>query len=44
MMMTEITRADFPRVVERYVWVAGFLLIRTHYFLTAIMGPAFGWR
>jgi hypothetical protein len=29
---------------SRYAWVAGFLLIRTHYFLTAIVLPAFGWR
>jgi hypothetical protein len=36
--------AIWGRRVSRYAWVAGFLLIRTHYFLTAIVLPAFGWR
>lgn len=36
--------AIWGRRVGRYAWLAGFLLIRTHYFLTAIVLPAFGWR
>jgi len=28
----------------RYTWLAGFLMIRTHYFLTAVVLPSFGWR
>jgi hypothetical protein len=30
--------------LERYGWVAGFLVLRTHYFLIVIVGPVFGWR
>jgi hypothetical protein len=30
--------------LERYAWVAGFVLLRTHYFLIVIVGPVFGWR
>jgi hypothetical protein len=36
--------AIWGRRIGRYAWVAGFLLIRTHYFLTAIVAPFFGWR
>jgi hypothetical protein len=30
--------------LQRYAWVAGFMLLRTHYFLIVIVGPVFGWR
>lgn len=43
-MKAGATRAALPKVVKPYAWVAGFLLIRTHYFLTIIVGPVFGWR
>lgn len=36
--------AVWGRLVTRYAWLAGFLLLRTHYFLTAIVLPFFGWR
>jgi hypothetical protein len=32
------------KFLERYAWVAGFVLLRTHYFLIVIVGPVFGWR
>jgi len=36
--------AVWGRLFTRYAWLAGFLVIRTHYFLTAIVLPSFGWR
>lgn len=43
-MKTEDMSAVWGRLVGRYAWVAGILLIRTHYFFTAIVAPFFGWR
>jgi len=36
--------AIWGRWVTRYMWLAAFLLLRTHYFVTAIVLPSFGWR
>lgn len=36
--------AIWGRLVTRYAWLACFLLLRTHYFLTAIVMPFFGFR
>jgi hypothetical protein len=43
------THAGWPKVgnriaaLQRYASIRGLLLIRTHYFLTVIVGPVFGW-
>jgi hypothetical protein len=43
-MKTEITALGWRGFLERYAWIAGLALIRTHYFLIVIVGPVFGWR
>ncbi len=43
-MKTEDMSAVWGRLVGRHAWVAGFLLIRTHYLFTAKVAPFFGWR
>src|SRR5262249_41063834 len=30
--------------ITRYAWLAGFVLLRTHYFMIANVLPFFGWR
>ena len=36
--------AVWGRMITRYAWVAGILLLRAHYVMTAIVLPFFGWR
>jgi hypothetical protein len=36
--------AIWGRLITPYAWAAAFLLLRTHYFLTAMVLPYFGWR
>lgn len=43
-MTTEITVLGWRGFLGRYAWIAGFALLRTHYFLIVIVGPVFGWR
>jgi hypothetical protein len=43
-MTTKRARPGWPNWVARCAWVAVFLLLRTHYFLSVIVGPVFGWR
>jgi hypothetical protein len=48
--MAGTTRAGWGKVanlvaaLQRSAWLVGFLLFRTHYFLTVILGTVFGWR
>lgn len=43
-MTTASKPSSWRSVPGRYAWVVGLLLLRTHYFLTVIVGPVFGWR
>lgn len=31
-------------LLAQYVWMAAFLCLRTHYFITVIVARVFGWR
>jgi hypothetical protein len=42
--MTTPSAMSCRNFLTRYAWVAGFVLLRTHYFLIVIVGPVFGWR
>jgi hypothetical protein len=43
-MTTQSPLLSCRNFLARYAWIAGFALIRTHYFLIVIVGPVFGWR
>ncbi len=42
--MTKTTHVCWRSLAAGYGWMAVFAFARAHYFLTVILGPAFGWR
>ncbi len=44
--MTNNTSAAWGRVVasRKFVWLAGFLFMRSYYYLRVVVAPVMGWR
>ncbi len=43
-MNTSDVRPNWRILLAQYAWMAAFLCVRAHYFLTVIVARVFGWR